>query len=106
MDCGSLIHVDRNAYSVNSRLIGQKVEVRLYGASGGVVRAEEGGRTAAPARAAAAPGELPPRHRLAGAQARGLCHYRYQADLFPSSLFRVAYDRLQSTYAGSAASST
>ncbi len=29
-DCGSLIHVDRNAYSVNSRLIGQKVEVRLY----------------------------------------------------------------------------
>ena len=29
--------------------------------------------------------------------------YRYQADLFPSSLFRVAYDRLQSQYAGSAA---
>jgi hypothetical protein len=28
--------------------------------------------------------------------------YRYQADLFPSSLFRVAYDRLQSQYAGSA----
>jgi len=28
VDCGSLIHVDRNAYSVNSRLIGQKVEVR------------------------------------------------------------------------------
>ena len=28
--------------------------------------------------------------------------YRYQADLFPSSLFRVAYDRLQSQYARSA----
>jgi hypothetical protein len=28
--------------------------------------------------------------------------YRYQADLFPSSLFRVAYDRLQSQYAASA----
>ena len=26
--------------------------------------------------------------------------YRYQADLFPSSLFRVAYDRLKSQYAG------
>jgi hypothetical protein len=29
--------------------------------------------------------------------------YRYQADLFPSSLFRVAYDRLRSHYAGNAA---
>jgi hypothetical protein len=28
--------------------------------------------------------------------------YRYQADLFPSSLFRVAYDRLQCQHAGSA----
>ncbi|HSW50183.1 MAG TPA: hypothetical protein VLH09_08410, partial [Bryobacteraceae bacterium] len=28
--------------------------------------------------------------------------YRYQADLFPSSLFRVAYDQLKSQYAGSA----
>jgi hypothetical protein len=30
VDSGSLIHVDRNAYSVNSRLIGEKVEARLY----------------------------------------------------------------------------
>jgi hypothetical protein len=32
VDCGSLIHVDRNAYSVNPGApgIGQKVEVRLY----------------------------------------------------------------------------
>jgi len=28
--------------------------------------------------------------------------YRYRADLFPSSLFRVAFDRLESQYAGSA----
>src|SRR6185437_12984920 len=28
--------------------------------------------------------------------------YRYQADLFPSSLFRVAYDRLKSQHAGGA----
>jgi hypothetical protein len=27
---GSLIHVDRNSYSVPSRLIGEKVEVRLF----------------------------------------------------------------------------
>ena len=30
VDSGSLIHVDRNAYSVNSRLIGARVEARLY----------------------------------------------------------------------------
>lgn len=30
VDSGSLIHVDRNAYSVNNRLIGEKVEARLY----------------------------------------------------------------------------
>jgi hypothetical protein len=28
--------------------------------------------------------------------------YRYQADLFPSSLFRVAYDRLKGQYSGGA----
>jgi hypothetical protein len=30
VDRGSLIHVDRNTYSVPSRLMGEKVEVRLY----------------------------------------------------------------------------
>jgi hypothetical protein len=30
VDTGSLIHVDRNTYSVPSRLIDEKVEVRLY----------------------------------------------------------------------------
>ncbi|HEY7387892.1 MAG TPA: IS21 family transposase [Bryobacteraceae bacterium] len=30
VDSGSLIHVDRNAYSVNSRLIGERVEARVY----------------------------------------------------------------------------
>src|SRR6185437_12984919 len=41
--------------------------------SGGVVRAEEGGGTATAARAQSAPGELPSRDRLAGAQARRVC---------------------------------
>lgn len=104
VDCGSLIHVDRNAYSVNSRLIGQQVEVRLYVGHlevwYGQKKVEQLPR-------------LPGRHqhrvnyrhvidwlvRKPGAFA----DYRYQADLFPSSLFRVAYDRLQSQYAGSAA---
>jgi hypothetical protein len=30
VDSGSLIHVERNVYSVNSRLIGEEVEVRLH----------------------------------------------------------------------------
>jgi hypothetical protein len=30
VDSGSPIHVDRNGYSVNNRLIGEKVEARLY----------------------------------------------------------------------------
>ncbi len=30
VDTGSLVHVDRNVYSVPSRLIGERVEVRLY----------------------------------------------------------------------------
>ena len=103
VDCGSLIHVDRNAYSVNSRLIGQKVEVRLYV---GHLEVWYGQKKVE---------ELP---RLRGRNQHrvnyrhiidwlvrkpgAFADYRYQADLFPSSLFRVAYDQLKSQYAGSA----
>jgi len=103
VDCGSLIHVDRNAYSINSRLIGQQVEVRQYVQHLEVWYGQKKVE------------ELP---RLRGRNQHRvnyrhvidwLCRkpgafadYRYQADLFPSSLFRVAYDRLKSQYAGSA----
>lgn len=103
VDCGSLIHVDRNAYSINSRLIGQLVEVRLYvqhlevwyGQKKVEVLPRLRGRNQH---------RINYRHvidwlvRKPGAFA----DYRYQADLFPSSLFRVAYDRLKCQYAGSA----
>jgi hypothetical protein len=101
VDCGSLIHVDRNAYSVNSRLIGQQVEVRLYVQHLEVWYGQKKVE------------ELP---RLRGRNGHrvnyrhvidwlvrkpgALADYRYQSDLFPSSLFRVAYDRLKSQYAG------
>jgi Mu transposase-like protein len=103
VDCGSLIHVDRNAYSVNSRLIGQNVEVRLYVGHLEVWYAQKKVE------------ELP---RLRGRNQHrvnyrhvidwlvrkpgAFADYRYQADLFPSSLFRVAYDQLKSQYVGSA----
>jgi hypothetical protein len=103
VDCGSLIHVDRNAYSVNSRLIGQKVEVRLYVGHLEVWYAQKKVE------------ELPRlrgrnRHRVnyrhvidwLVRKPGAFADYRYQADLFPSSLFRVAYDQLKSQYAGGA----
>jgi len=103
VDCGSLIHVDRNAYSVNSRLIGQKVQVRLYVGHlevwYGQKKVEE-----LPRLRGRNQHRVNYRHvidwlvRKPGAFAA----YRYQADLFPSSLFRVAYDRLKSQYVGSA----
>jgi hypothetical protein len=103
VDCGSLIHVDRNAYSINSRLIGQKVEVRLYVEHLEVWYGQK---------------KVEHLQRLRGRQQHrvnyrhvidwlvrkpgAFANYRYQADLFPSSLFRVAYDRLRSQHAGSA----
>jgi hypothetical protein len=103
VDCGSLIHVDRNAYSVNSRLIGQKVEVRLYVQHlevwYGQKKVEE-----LPRLRGRNQHRVNYRHvidwlvRKPGAFA----DYQYQADLFPACLFRVAYDRLKSRYAGSA----
>jgi hypothetical protein len=103
VDCGSLIHVDRNAYSVNSRLIGQKVEVRLYVQHlevwYGQKKVEE-----LPRLRGRNQHRVNYRHvidwllRKPGAFAG----YRYQADLFPSSLFRMAYDRLNRQCAGNA----
>lgn len=103
VDCGSLIHVNRSAYSVNSRLIGQKVEVRVYV---GHLEVWYGQKKVE---------DLP---RLRGRNQHrvnyrhvidwlvrkpgAFADYRYQADLFPSSLFRVAYDRFKSQCVGSA----
>jgi hypothetical protein len=101
VDSGSLIHVDRNAYSVNSRLIGVRVEARLYLDH---VEVWYGQRKVA---------ELP---RLRGRNKHRVDYrhiiewlerkpgafenYRYQEDLFPTSRFRMAYDALQETTPG------
>jgi len=95
--------VGGNAYSVNSRLIGQMVEVRLYV---GHLEVWYGQKKveALPRLRGRNQHRVNYRHvidwlvRKPGAFA----DYRYQADLFPSSLFRVAYDRLKSHYAGGA----
>ena len=95
VDTGSLIHVDRNAYSVNSRLIGEKVEARLYldriEVWYGQKKVED-----LPRLRGRAKHRVDYRHiiewlvRKPGA----FENYRYKEDLFPTSRFRMAYDAL------------
>jgi hypothetical protein len=96
VDSGSLVWVDRNAYSVNSRLIGERVEARLYLDRVEVWYAQRKME------------ELP---RLRGRSKHRVDYrhiidwlvrkpgafesYRYREDLFPSSQFRMAYDTLR-----------
>jgi hypothetical protein len=97
---GSTIRVSRNVYSVDSRLIGEAVRVRVY-----VERLEVwyGQRRV----------DTLPRLRGAGKHAINYRHiidwlerkpgafenYRYREDLFPTSRFRVAYDALKARHA-------
>ncbi len=92
----STISVHSNVYSVHSRLIGERVQVKMYSDRLEVcygqrvverimrLQGQNGHR-------------IEPRHiidwlvRKPGAFA----NYRYQADMFPSSYFRMAYDELQ-----------
>ena len=96
VDSGSLIHVERNAYSVNSRLIGERVEARMYVDH---VEVWYGQKKV----------EDLPRLRGRGKHRVDYRHiidwlvrkpgafenYRYREDLFPTSRFRMAYDALQ-----------
>src|SRR5207248_2920059 len=103
VDSGSLIHVGRNSYSVPSRLIGERVEVRLFVEHLEVWYAQR--RV-----------EVPPRLRGRG-QCRvnyrhvidwlvrkpgAFAQYRHRQELFPSSTFRRAYDALAAAQAGTA----
>jgi hypothetical protein len=96
VDTGSLIHVDRNTYSVPSRLVGEKVEVRLYVEHVEVWYAQQ---------------EVERFPRLRGRKKHAVNYrhiidwlvrkpgafenYRYREDLFPTSRFRMAYDALR-----------
>ncbi len=96
VDSGSLIYVDRNAYSVPSRLIGEPVEARLFMDH---VEVWYGQKKVA---------EMP---RLRGRQKHRVDyrhiidwlvrkpgafeHYRYRDELFPTSRFRMTFDLLE-----------
>jgi len=95
VDSGSLIYVDRNAYSVPSRLIGEQVEARLFMDHVEVWYAQK--KVA----------EMP---RLRGRMKHRVDyrhiidwlvrkpgafeHYRYRDELFPTSRFRMVFDLL------------
>jgi hypothetical protein len=93
-----VIHVARNVYSVDSRLIGERIDVRLYADQLEVWFA---GRIVA----------RMPRLRGQGKHLINYRHvidwlvrkpgafenYRYREDLFPTSRFRMAYDALRET---------
>ncbi len=103
VDSGSLIHVDRNVYSVHSRLIGEQVEARLHVDHLEVWYAQK-------------LVERLPRLRGRGKHRVHYRHiidwlvrkpgafenYRYREDLFPSSRFRMAYDALKQSHGAGA----
>ena len=96
MDRGSLIRADHNTYSVPSRLMGEKVEVRLYVEHVEVWYAQQ---------------ESVRFPRLRGRQKHAInyrhiidwlvrkpgafANYVYREELFPTSRFRMAYDALR-----------
>jgi hypothetical protein len=96
VNAGSLIAVDRNNYSVHSRLIGEIVEARLYPDH---VEVWYGGRKLEqmPRLQGRSRSWIDYRHiidwlvRKPGA----FPNYRYREHLFPTSRFRKAYDLLQ-----------
>ena len=104
VESGSIMRVEGNVYSVASRLIGEWVEARLYAERVevwyGQKRLEQLPRLRGRGRH-----RIEYRHvidwlvRKPGAFA----DYRYQADLFPSSRFRMAYDLLLERQPGRAA---
>jgi hypothetical protein len=94
----STIHVLNNAYSIHSRLIGEKVQVRLYIDQLEVWYAQQIVERL-PRLRGRGKHKINYRHiidwlvRKPGAFA----NYRYKADMYPSSYFRMAYDELKSS---------
>ena len=93
---GSTIRVNNNTYSVDSRLIGEKVQVRVFAEQLEVWYAQRQVETL-PRLRGQGKHRIQYRHiidwlvRKPGA----FDNYRYRDDLFPTSRFRIAYDALK-----------
>lgn len=94
----STINVRDNTYSVPSQLIGERIEVRVYGAHLEVLYAgemvERMDRLRGEGKAS-----INYRHVIHSLVKKpgAFAHYRYQECLFPQMIFRLAYDELQSS---------
>lgn len=102
---GSLIRVQKNVYSVHSRLIGERVDVRIYADHLEVWYAQRQVERL-PRLRGTSKHHVNYRHvidwlvRKPGA----FEHYRYRDDLFPTSRFRMVYDQLRQRHSSSVAS--
>lgn len=102
---GSLIRVQKNVYSVHSRLIGERVDVRIYANQLEVWYGQKLVERL-PRLRGSSQHHVNYRHvidtliRKPGA----FENYQYQEDLFPTSHFRMAYDQLREGHADALAS--
>lgn len=94
---GSLVRVAGNVYSVPSRLIGEWVEARLYAETVEIFYAQAKVQDM-PRLRGKGKHHVNYRHIIDWLQRKpgAFADYRYRADLFPSSRFRMAYDVLVS----------
>ena len=89
----STIRVRHNTYSVDSRLIGERVQVRVWADQ---VEVYYGGRRQARMPRLRGEGKHRDyRHVIHSLVRAGGVRYRWRQDLFPGILFRVAYDELR-----------
>jgi hypothetical protein len=93
---GSTINVERNVYSVDSRLIGEKVEARLYAER--IEVWHDGKKRQEMPRLLGRGGHAVDYRHVVGSLKRkpgAFAQYRYRENLFPCLYFRMAYDRLR-----------
>lgn len=93
---GSLIRVAGNRYSVDSRLIGEQVQVRVYADELQVWYAQRHVETL-PRLRGAGKHRIAYRHIIDGLVRKpgAFEHYRYRDELFPTTQFRLTYDALR-----------
>ncbi len=93
----STIRIRKNVYSVHSRLIGERLEVRLFADSLEGWYAQQRPETR-PRLYGSGTHYLQYRHIIEWLRRkpRAFEPYRYHSDLFPTSRFRMVYDALKS----------
>jgi len=100
----STIRVNHNVYSVDSRLIGERIKVRLYADRLEIWYGQKKVDTL-PRLRGEGKHDINYRHIIDSLVRKpgAFENYRYQDDLFPTSRFRIAYDNLKKRYAQSSA---